>query len=95
MKHADVLLFLSLFVFPLAGWYTRFHNFELTQNREKTRNGLIKNKKKKIMYDVNAVIASFLRKLQLNLARSREFSNSHCKTCCTETLKNKRKVAIG
>jgi hypothetical protein len=37
--YAEAALFLKLVCFfPwLAGW---FHNFELTQNREKTRNGL-------------------------------------------------------
>jgi hypothetical protein len=39
MQRAKILLFFKLVCFfPfLAG---RFHNFELTQNREKTRNGL-------------------------------------------------------
>jgi DNA invertase Pin-like site-specific DNA recombinase len=47
--------------FPwLAG---RFNNFELTQNREKTRNGLIKKKKKKESSTENKDLSRGIRAL--------------------------------
>jgi hypothetical protein len=48
------------------------------------------------MYDIKAVIASFLRKLQQNFAQSHYFPTHTTKRrCCTEISQNECVVVIG